>query len=428
MKSFRWIALCVLIVFLLLAQMACDCDSSDDDDDDNDDAADDDDDNDDSGSDWPPDNDHIEQGKQYLQASAAGLAREQFLLALNDVPGHPDAYYGLVLANSLHELDVVSIIMAYVEMFLGFQEPEKSDEDPSLQDLLDELLEQVMDGLIYVRHEQLMEAYGLWLAHMPDREFELEAMPIVLNFDTVAQPGGLFDTTEVTAAAALSQILAGLIHHLTSLNVDLDLGAVFYLMDIDFNAYSTQEVLSIVVDILLGLLNDPGHPEFLTFGAQGIDEVKLGGLTAGLGFLAAHETILAMRDDLGDQEVLGTLDENGNGTWEIGEPYQVPPYGSLDDDQTEMLYEFDQLFLSLASSFLDYTPYDPNPDQVTPVNLSVFNVLLRAFGLPSLIPDWDFLTVDFGAMYVDPDVDFIRNELTRILNLMAAFLPPPPPY
>jgi len=100
----------------------------------------------------------------------------------------------------------------------------------------------------------------------------------------------------------------------------------------------------------------------------------------------------------------------------------------LDEDQTAALEAFDELFEKLANSFLDYTEFDSDPANASPFNLSDINPILEVFGLPALIPDWDLLDIDFGANYVDPDPDFLRDDLIRILNLAALFLPSPPPY
>ena len=435
MRAYRISIIIVLLLTMALWFSACESDEEDDDDksggdddatDDDDSTADDDDTTDDDDDDWP-ENDHIEQGKIYLEASAAGLARLEFEAALGEVPGHPDAYYGLILANSLHEFDVVSVVVSYIEMFLGFNEPD-SKEDDNLEDLLNTLLDEVMDGMFFIRHEQLMDSWDDWKHVDPEREFELTKMPIILNFKTVAEPGGLYDYTEGLASTAVTQMLTGLIHHLTSINADMDLSYIFQMMDIDFGSYSTTEVVSIVVDILLALINAPGYPDFLTLGQDGVEEMQGAGLMVGLGFLTAHETIEAMYTDMGPREVLGFADFNDNGQIDVGESYTVPGFGLLDSDQEELLNDFDQLFYSLAQSFLDHTQYDLDPNNVTPFNLSGLNTLLKALGLPSLIPDLDMLDVDFGGLYLNADTNFIKNELNLILNLLALVLPPPPPY
>lgn len=403
-----------------------DDDDNDDNDDDNDDD-DNDDDNDDDTTQWPP-NDHIDLGKGYLEASAAGYARMEFDLALDEVPGHPDALYGLILGNSLHEFDVISIIVAYAEMILGFETPERLDEDDSLQDLLDTLVAEIMDGLLYVRHDELMESYDAWVATANAPDFELVKMPIILNFDTVAEPGGLYDDSEAEAAMAVSLMVSSLIHHLTALNVDLPLSYVFFLGDIDFGSYSTMEVVSIVVDYILRILHEPAYPDFLTFGTEGVEEIQAAGLDFGKGFMGAYNTFNLMVQGSPDQEVLGYDDTNENGQWDEGEHLVVPPYGVLSADQDEIAWEMADMFYDLAASFYDGTEMDVDPDNPNPFKLSGLNALLRALGVPGFIPDWDTLAIDFGAFYADPQPEFIRTQLLILLTLLQAVLPTPPDY
>jgi len=199
-------------------------------------------------------------------------------------------------------------------------------------------------------------------------------------------------------------------------------------MDMDFGSYTTTEIISIIVDMLLDMMNNPAYPDFLTYGEQGVEEVQVAGATMGLGFIAAHETIENMRNDMGDQEVLGSVDYNENGIWDYGEPYIVPVFGELDSDEEEALAAFDQLFFALGQSFLDYTEYDNDPQSATPFCLCELNPLFDVLNIPLFFPDIDLFTIDIGALYVDPDTDFIRDELKLILNLLALVLPPPPPY
>jgi hypothetical protein len=430
MNFFARFLLVLMIAFFLVAGLGCTCGDDDDDDDDTSDDDDDDtvDDDDDTIDDDDDDDDHVEKGKEYLRASAAGYALAEFELALDETPDNPDAHYGIILANSLYEFDTISVIKSYIDMFLGFIEPEKGlseKEEETLQNWLDELLDEVLSSLILDRNERMIEAYDAWMAIEDAPDFELDKMPIILNLVTVAEPGGLYDIDEAKAARALSLMLAGLIRHLVALNIDIDISYLLTLGSIDASGYSTLEQISIYVDYFTNLLNEPAYPDFLTFGEEGIEELKAAGLELGLGFSGATETLASMRTGVPNQEVLGYDDVNGNDAWNAGEPYVVPSYGALDADQMAMAEALDGVFAAVGASFLDYTPFDNDPDNPSPFDLTDLNPVLVALGIPGFLPS---LEIDFGANYLDPDPEFLRDDLLTILNVAAFVLPPPPPY
>jgi hypothetical protein len=183
-------------------------------------------------------------------------------------------------------------------------------------------------------------------------------------------------------------------------------------------------MIGILVDYLIEIFDSPLFPDFFTLKEDGA-LFQQAGLQAGLGFRTAAETydLLTAETEPQTAEVLGYADQNANEQWDENEPLVIPPWGALDAESDAVAWAFAEVFSRLADSFLDYTDFDTNPEEPQPFYLAYLNPLIDAFGLPPLIPDWDFLVIDFGAAYVDVDPTALRDAIVLILNLLNAFLP-----
>lgn len=435
-----WLA-CLLAILALLWVAACgdddDDDTTADDDISDDDVADDDVTDDDLADDDLTDDDiidddtpspaepFIEEGKKYLRAGAGGLARVQFVLGEEADPDHEGCWYGIVLSDILQDFDVVSIIYAYVEMVLGYQPPAMKDDPPETgQGFVDDLINLVLDGLLIEHSQELVEYAERLEQERPEVIFELDRMPIIMNFEEIADAHGDFDLAEAVAAESVARMLSGSVEHATALNLDFNLGLLFELENINWGGMPIDELIGLIVDYGLMLLDDPVFPDFFTLKGDG-EPYRAAGLNMGLGFRRAAETyaLILAEQSSQENEVLGYDDFNGDQQWQESEHLVAPPWDVLDDEQNDLAWAFHELFTQLADSFLDYTEYDSDPENAQPFQLYYLNTLLEALNLPPLIPDWDFLEIDFGASYRDADPTNLRDTLVGILHILDLFFP-----
>lgn len=418
------IALLILLSFSFLS--GCDCneeeddekedDSDDDDDNDDNDVTDDDNDDNDSG---PDVDDLIAEGKDWLAFPEGDKARLSFLAALDIIPDHPEAMYGLVLSDLVHTTDVLSILVDYVMSVIEYGGPVK--DNPSGEDLVNGIIQRVIDGLLRDRVAELIDYADRTI--QAEGEFDHEGIPIFIHYEQVAELSVEFDYPELHASTALSGLLAGLIYHLYAVDLDFDITHVFRIADLDFDAMSTTEIVSAIVEILLDMFTDPGYPDFFTMPDDNAEIFKQAGMEMGDGFDAWTRVFPAIRTETDDQtdDVMGYVDLNANSAFDPSEPYFIPHYGELNPDQMELLQAVEELVAGLRDSFYDYTKKDVDPYNPNPFQLVLLRPIVAYAGLPRfLIPNWE---IDIGAWYVDPAGSGLRDTLVAILSVMDLFLP-----
>ena len=427
MHIIRYVRL--LFVILLLVSFtffaACDCNEEDEDEkddgkeDDDDDVSDDDDDDDNDDDSTPDVDDLIQEGKDWLAFPEGDRARLSFMEALDLVPDHPEAMYGLVLSDLVHTTDVLSILVDYVMSVIDYGGPVK--DEASGEDILNGIIERVIDGLMRDRAAELIdyaartiEAQGV---------FDHPGIPIFVHYEQVALLSLEFDEPELHASTALAGLLGGLVYHLYAVELDFDLTNVWRIIDLDMDAMTTTEIVSAVVEVLLDMLTDPGYPQFLTIPEENGENFKQAGMEMGDGFDAWTKVFPSIRTETDDQtdDVMGYVDENGNFAFDDGEPYFIPHYGQLDTEQMELLAAVENLVVGLRNSFYDYTAKDVDPANPNPFQLILLRPIIKYIGLPGfIIPDWE---VDIGDWYVDPAGSGLRDTLVSILKVVDLFLP-----
>ncbi|MCC6156834.1 MAG: hypothetical protein IT350_02190 [Deltaproteobacteria bacterium] len=441
------------LLFLLTAALfvsGCGCgddddDSGDDDDDDqsdddttDDDDVSDDDVDDDTGDDDtgagceevpPSTNAHTLLGLNYLVVPAAPLAREEFHAALAEDPEDQDALMGLILADAVATFDAMSLIQTYIDYILQGYEEQAKAEDDNLQYYIDELLDELFGALFLDLSDEMPDLVDK-ASQVECLSLELTALPIRQDFEEIANVSGDdWDMSEVMASYGLVAPLSGAVRLLTVLNFNFDLSYVFGLADIDFGSYDTTEIISIIVDILDKILNDPAFPDFLTMADGGLEDYRKIQFELGLGFRAAADTFVTIRGETDDQvdDVLGYVDVNGDLAYEPDfDHYFVPGYGELDADGMSIAAAYENMFRDLGDSFLDNTEYDVDPANPNPFDFASLNALMRGAGLPPLLPSFDWaLNEGFEG---DITEDGLRNTLRTIVNLLQTLLPAPPPY
>ncbi|MCC6159128.1 MAG: hypothetical protein IT350_13855 [Deltaproteobacteria bacterium] len=442
-SQWLFVALCLVLASCLAA---CGCGDDDDDDDsaapdDDDDTADDDatddDTDDDADDDTQPDDDTgdddtidpsvqelLDSGRDWLKIGEGDKARVDFGAALDIDPDVVEAQYGMVLGNLLRHFDIVSILYDYIDS-LGYGGPVGKADGPD--NWLDNILNDLLTGLLYDRSDELV-TYAEMAQQDDDPTYMIDAMPVILHFERVADLRTEFDRAELNGASGFARVFSGLFRHLTAVSLDVDISYAFVIMDVVDRPWPQEDILGAIVNVLLDMVNDPNYPNFLTMPPENVDELRMAGMSVGDGcddFLSAWAAIEAESDDQSD-DVIAFNDWSGDGMWNFGEPLIVPGVGELTAEQMELAYGIRTMIEDLRNSFWDYTIKDVDPTEPNPFPLADLNPILRALGIPPLIPDLGITRVDFGKTYVDPGYDEFKQTLIAILEIADSFLPDPP--
>ena len=420
MNGLRKVALLLVIIFLLIGLIGAGCECTDEVDKEDTDLIDDDDDDDDDDDTSPNVDELIEEGEYWLSVPDGDRARLYFLEALEIIPDHPEAMYGLVLSDTVHTTDVISILTDYI-MSLDYGGPVKG-EKPSSDDLLNGILQRVLDGLLVERADELIEYAEL--TGLAGGEFDHDGIPIYINYENVATLSTEFDQPELYAASAMAGVLSGLVYHLYSVNLDFDISHAFRLVEFfDFGNASTEEILAVIVEVGLAILTDPAFPDFLTITEQGAENFQEAGMRLGDGlsqWLLVFPAIKAETDDQTD-DVMGYVDANGNYIYDEGEHFFIPHFGELDDEAMTLNKQILALVMGLRGSFYDYTDKDLDPDNPNPFQLELLKPIFTALGLPAwIIPNME---LDIGSWYLDPAGSGLKDTLITILRIIDLFVP-----
>lgn len=398
-----------LLVFAIAAVMlypaSCACEDDDDDDDDND-ADDDDDDNDDD--DLPDVDECLAEGRAWLAMAEGDRARLSFQCVLEQIPDHVEGQYGLVLSNTVHTNDVVGILRDYILSVIENGGPvKKSGEKYGGTDIIDRLLEIVLDNLMLDRTKELFETSDA-LQAVDGPSYTHEGIPIVFDFTDFGTMTGEFDRSFLSASEAYARLLYGLTGHLIVVSLDLDVSLAFAITEIDFS--DTMTAIGDIIDILILFLEDPGHPDFLTMDEDQLALFASLGPTIGDGadeFLKLWAEIETETDDQTD-DVIGYVDLDGSGAYDVPEPYFLPYFEVLEEDEMNALYALEGAFAALREAYWDRTPKDLDPDSPNPMDVgAVLNPILELLGLPAVIPDGVEWAV--GDIYAEPDPRSVRD-------------------
>lgn len=396
-----------------------DASPADDDDDqtpdDDDDASPTDDDDDDDSSPWPT-NELIDEGKRWLALGDGDRANLYFRQALEQVPDHPEANYGLVIGHSLHMMDIISILWDYVESLLNYGGPVKAEDN-----ILDNFLDEVMDGLLFANAVEQFEYVDICRANGYTFQQD-DPIPIILHFEHLDDVSGRFEDAALDFSIIISKLLWGLIGQLSAVSLDFDITYALPIMDLDWN--DLLPALKTTVDILQALLNDPMYPDFLTLPPENLADFQEAGLQLAGGFDAYVSMLADIETDANGrpEDVVGYVDWNGNGQWNSHEPYRIPGFGELDEEEMVLFEALRFAAEKLRNSLWDYTEYDVDPENLNPFHLAYLNPLLDALGWPPLIPDWGLFELDLGAVFEDPGEDGFKNLLIIIVNLADIIL------
>jgi hypothetical protein len=407
-----WLALGVVAAF------AVSCGDDDDDSGHGDDGDDDDDSGDDDAG--PDVQDLLDEGRWWLGVGDGNRAGAAFRSALDLAPGHPEAAYGLTLADDLALTDVVGILKDYLTSFLDNGGPVNAKDGGDPDSVLDRLLELILNGLVLEKAQELRDQ-AIALQATADPGYVHDGVPVVVDFERVATMAGEFDRGEAIGGEAYGELAYGLLGHAVTLSLETDISLAYLFTLIDFG--DTRTAIGDAIDILHLLLTDPGHPGFLTMSPAQMEIYKTLGPNLGDGmdaFVRMWPAIDAETDAQAD-DVFRYVDTNGNGARDEGEPYDLPYFGVLDEGGMGALLLIEGLAFEWRAAFWDRTPKDLNPAAPDPLRLAALNPILAHFGLPAVIPE--SLTIPVGDWYADPKPTQIRDFLETLVAVLDPLLP-----
>ena len=410
-RRWRWPVL--IAVMAALAFTGCLGDDDDDDDDTGDD---------DSG---PSDLEEcLEEGRYWLSVGEGDRARLAYLCVLDLAPGHEEGLYGLAVADVVHLADVIGILKDYIMSVIDMGGPVASAggdaKDEDARAILDRLIELVIGGLLLETSEELWTVSETLQAY-EDPLFWHDGVPLIIDFELEGTMAGEFDRSYLVAAESFGRLLYGLNGHVLTVSLDLDISLAFLITEVDF-----EDVLvgiGDVVDILKLILNDPGHPNFLTLSEEGVDLYRKCGLLIGDGFDDFLSTWLVIGTETDDQtdDVIGYVDIHPNGAYDVLEPYRLPHFGELDATEMAALFIIEEVAREFRMAYWDRTVRDLDPDNPNPLHLDVLNPLLEFFGIPGIIPP--DTTVPVGDWYAEPNPTAIRDFVTELVYVLDGLFP-----
>ena len=406
----------VVFISLLLGGCTCDDDNDDDDDDDDDDAGDDD-------TDEPDVEECLEEGRKWLAIAEGDRARLSFQCVLDLEPDNEEGLYGLALADTIHLIDVLGILVDYVNVILDFGGPVKAGDQAKYDetDVLDRLLQIVMNGLVLDISKELAETAAILQEDFKDPKYIHEGIPLVVDFELRDTMIGEFDRSFLTASQSFSELFSGLCGHLIVMSLDMDISLVFMLGNVDFE--DTATAVGDLIDIIILMLNDPGHPELFTLDEEGLELYTSLGLTIGDGFDNYLNTWGAVGSETDDQadDVMGYVDSNSNALWDNTEPFFLPYFEILEPEEMNTLFMFTGVAREFRNAFWDLTFKDVDPANPNPLPLAALNPVLELLGIPGFIPP--NLTLAVGEWYYDPDPLAVRNFIENLVGVLDPLFP-----
>jgi len=425
-------ALWIVLLAALLLAAGCGCGFEDDDDDDDapglpiydspdddaDDDADDDVDDDTADDDtdecdWATHDPFIVQGKEELSAGRPNPAYDAFADALKVCPDSADAMMGMLISDALWFTKWVKTWIDYLSS--DWWLPADKDQKSALS-----VLQKVIRYSMLPVDEEMIDLAGRLKAHHPEVRFFLESLPMVAEGDhVVLQMGGEWDIADVGNLEAYARFW----DFIGRLLLAFDLS--FYWPDLAQAPSPPPEatILELIhhySGLILDILANEDYPDFLTLLPGGDEDLSTAAINMGLACRGLPASLPAIQAETDPQEddVMGYVDENGNGVWDEGENYTLPYFGELNDGQNDFILNFMNVSDKLGRAFLNGGPEDPQPLLPNWFWLPDLDFLLDFAEL--LDPDLSFppIAVPIGFWFYHPSEDGIRN----VVQIVAQFL------
>ncbi len=367
-------------------------------------------------------------GKGYLAEGNGAAASDAFNAALKIDESSTDARFGAVLADVMAFTNLIDELVSTLSSF-GFgstsaqtYEKAAAETKPGFSDLLHEFLDDVLVGKISQSERLYAE-----LATEPDFRFDLDRYRIAVMEIELVNLGGEFDKADAHMIGAVSAIMNGLLNFLLAHNIDIDIASLA-LPTVPEGA-DIVTTIDMYVAFLEDLLASPETPDLLTLeGPDGAAFMQQVGIDFGNAFerIDAAFVQLAYERDQQIDDQLRFLDTDFDGVYNDGtDPVMIGDSITLDP---ELVWAIRVLARDLSAAFKDGSEADVDPFEPNPFHLSSTNELLTYLDvLPIVLIDEpftlaieeipDFLTIDIGSFFADPDPQGIRQVLEDLIAL-----------
>ena len=360
--------------------------------------------------DWSTHDPLIVDGKTYLSENNAPDAYDNFLEALEVCPDSADARLGMLLADTQW---YVGWFNYWINFLLNFN-PAPHEGGKSIGTVIQRLIREYMQPINYEMFalaEELMNDY-------PDVRFYVDPLPMWVDGDhVVIDMGGEWDLADVNNVYAFTQFLEGFEQFLLSFDFTFN-----------YNTFamwpspggSIKEIIHSYSELLLELLADPDYPDFLTFLDGGEENLIESGVQSGHACLRMVDSFAMALDEVDPQEddVLGYIDENGNGQWDPGENYKIPFFGPLSEELDLLFLDLFDSFSDLGGAFLDGGPDDLHPALPDWFSLASLNPILELMDLLLLGQRLPPIPVPIGRWFYHPLDDGLRSGVGAIAELL----------
>ncbi len=401
MKRFRWLAI-ILAIGLALVVYAC----GEDDDDGGGNA-----DNEAYQScDWEIHDPLIVAGKMHLGEGRIDEAYLAFRDAWETCPGSVDARMGLALTC---QLELERRMYAMIDYLLSVY-PEATGKS------FFSTLQSVLFNQMLPKAQEMLE-HGRFVQSAPANwSFYIDRYPFIVQGEfedrVIVDMGGEWDLADAVMIEAGAEFYTALIYTLCAYDLTLDWYWVQHMPDI--SGMEIPEALRAILGWCLNVLEDPNYPMFMILkGEVGLRYLARAGLSWGSTFtlVATSAALMLLETDDQTDDVMGYVDENGNGRWDEGEPYKLPHIGGMTPDQNRNWLGMLSVALSLGYSAWDAGPLDVDPYNPNKVSLWEFNFLLEALGLEPVLPDIRF---NLGPFFNFPKHDQLKQIMLFVIRLL----------
>ena len=200
----------------------------------------------------------VTQGKSALSQSDPTAAREAFQEVLSDHPDNPDAQFGLVLADLMSFWNSVNLALSEIfRVYISSAETSTqayANEDEAISAFIQKFITDTETTFAGIAER--LDRIG----KDQDFAFRIESLPVRSLYNQSRSIKVEFDQTDLCLLSGFSRLMAYLFEFLDAFDLE---GRYGQAADLYFQPSSGYGQAFEILNILVFLLNDPGHPNFL---------------------------------------------------------------------------------------------------------------------------------------------------------------------
>ena len=362
-------------------------------------------------------------GKGYLMNNRGAQGAEAFREASNRYPESSEAYFGMILGNTMSFINLVDELIDLVGSLLltAPPDPETADSNVIRQELsatFGDALQEFFYDLIGIPFEENERAFSD-LEENGEFLFDIEYYQFIFKEEAIVSFGGQFDKTDGNFFGAISSLMNFVTDLLLAHDINFDFDALLGGTEPTDETDPPEEDVSLL-DSIDELLNNPDYPNFLYVkGEEGLARMRSAGVNLGNFFsrFAAMFTLLAQEKDYQGDDQIRYLDLDKDNHWDqLEEPVYL---GTLMEMGPGLAPVVQDLCEDLALAFWEGSVADPHPYTKDKLTLGMFNGLLIYLGVfdKPILPDW--IGFDVGSFFSDPTDDGLRTLILLLMDLLA---------